>query len=135
MDIQPLAADQGPWKVMGALKYLHATSPGQFTIRVSPGSLKVELGGAVYVLPVELVVALQSEETKRFLSDPTVAPFLYGTGDRDSRVNGARKLALLELGQKRRDLVAHLMTDHGLTEREAWNVARIKYPDLITEEA
>lgn len=116
----------GPWKIMG--------TDGHTKLSVSaPTSIKVEVGvgeeKVTVVLPIQVVVALQTKEAIEFISSPLVAPFMWAANDRDSRVNAAKGVANLELGRKRREFVAMAQAaDPNLGVGEAWALARMIHP-------
>lgn len=121
MDIREHGPDQRPWRVLG--------EAGGAKISVAPPtSIRIEACGLVAVVPLPLVLALQTAEARAFLSDPAVVPFMYAANDRESRIRAAKLLASKGLAKSRRELVDALTKQHGLSEVEAWDLARLKYP-------
>lgn len=120
MDIEEHELNQRPWRILG--------KSGEVKISVAPPtSIRVEVGGHTAILPIQIVMALQTDEAREFVTNPAVGSFLYGTSERESRIRAARKIAELGLAKKRRDFVDSLMA-HGVSVGEAWELAKLKYP-------
>lgn len=123
MEITDLPYDKRPWKVLGA---------GDAKIMIAPPcSVKIEACGIVDIVPMPIVIALQTEDAIAFMKSPAVVPFMYAANDRDSRIRAARDLAKLGISKKRRDFVQQLTVQHGVAEAEAWELARLKFPIYI----
>lgn len=121
LKISEKTQDQRPWRILG--------EHGDVKISIAPPSrVKIECGGLSAILPVQLVVALQTPQAIDFISNPSVSAFLFAHSDRESRIRAARSIASLGIGRKRRDFVDHLIKDHALSEREAWTLAMAKFP-------
>lgn len=125
MDIK-LGDLAGTWKVLG--------TDGHTRISIAaPSSVKVEVGEGEFkqtlVIPIEIVVALQTAEAQTFIKSPLVAPFMWAANERKSRVQAAKGLANLELGRLRREYVALIgQLDPSMGVGEAWALARLKHP-------
>lgn len=121
MDITPHEQEQRPWRVLG--------TDGHTKISVAPPcSVRVQVGDVVAVVPMDVALALQTDEAKAFLKDPAVAPFLYAGSERESRIRAARLLASKKLSKLRREFVDALVQANLASESEAWTLASLKYP-------
>lgn len=121
MDITDLPREAAPWKILG-------TGDGAKISVAPPTSIRIEACGLVAVVPLPLVLALQTPDAINFVKDPAVAPFMYAANDRDSRIRAARLVANRKLASQRRDFVASLKAQFAVSDAEAWNLARLKYP-------
>lgn len=121
MDIKDLPREAAPWKVIG-------TEQGVKISVAPPTSIRIEAVGLTAVLPMPLVVALQHPEAVAFMRNPTVVAYMYGSSDRESRLRAALDLAKRDVYRKRQALVEALRVQHGVSEAEAYNLARAQYP-------
>ena len=92
-----------------------------------PTSIKVEVDGVTAVVPIAIVLALQTEEARRFVANPTVGSFMYGASTRESRIRAATDLERRQTSAKRRAFVEAACLS-GVTESEAWMLSKVKYP-------
>lgn len=123
MDINETKPDQRPWRIIGR--------DNSTSISIAPGGgVKVQAAGRTVVIPFEVAMVLQSEEARRFIADPAVAPFLYAASERESRLRAAKMIAEKDLTAKRRDFV-HKAVKIGVSEPEAWALARLKFPTAV----
>lgn len=90
-------------------------------------TIKITVGQTVVVLPARVVHAIQSQPAIDYLRDPAIATFLYAANERETRVWAARELVSSELMDLRREFKRQLM-EFGLSEAEAFILARTKYP-------
>ncbi len=121
-----LSTTQGPWKIMG--------TDGHTKISVSPPtSIKIEVGEGEArvscIVPIQVAVALQTQEAIEFIQSPLIAPFFWAKSERAPRTQAANGLANIDLGRERRAYVALIQQiEPGIALGEAWDIARLKYP-------
>ena len=112
---------ESKWRVVG--------SHGGAEYAVAHGGLvKVKVGPSVSVMPVRIALQIVPPEVRAFLGDPKVAEFLRPSV-REPRIEAARALANKDHDASRAQFQAELMA-HGVSESEAWDLARIKFPIL-----
>jgi hypothetical protein len=111
---------RGLYKLLGRSEECIIEIGANATVKVTVGSTKM-------VLPLNIVMAIQSKPAIDYLRDPAVSSYLFAANERETRNWAARTLVNAMMQDSRRDFVRELV-DFGLSETEAWVLARLKHP-------
>ncbi len=110
----------GLYKVLGKSE--------DMTIAVGADStIKVQVGGLKMIIPIQIAIALGSQEAQSFLADPAIAAYLYASSELESRVYAANTLVKRDLNDKRRNFVAEILASGLASEAEALVLAKLKF--------
>ncbi len=110
----------GLYRLLGKTKDTTIEIGADATVRVTAGKTTM-------VIPIQLALALQTEQAKKFLSDPVIASYLVAQNDRETRLWAAQELLRKAVQDQRRDWVVRAVENGLLDEQTAWILARLKF--------